>query len=457
MQDKVRSHFVTGLYFLCLISVYCWPLWWNGWPLVFNDTASYLNTADLGTAYAYQSPGYGLFLHLVLRVAHVPEIIPIAQATIVILALWHLGHALNCSRPKRFLVVLLFGLITPIPLMCSMILPDALFFAGATSLLGLILKSRNWKKIGPLSIVMLAMNVHLATGILFIAMLLLSHRLLRIVRRDHRLTHRTGQLIASLALLFVSTQFCLQALYPRGHVTIWPIHLTAQLIDNNGPLIQELDTACQKHSYSLCPHLETIRGSSADNFLWNEKQPLKTTFGNWTSTPSDWAEIIWQTIINHPREMMAWFFERWRFQLFTYQVASEYGRFSWDKNVIESINNVFGEQELNRWANSRQEDRWFYPLPSNLDRVYTYSGYLSHLAPILLWLLWRHDKRRPLATVLFLIVLTNAMIMGTASYPHARYQMRIHYLPLIVLALATAERASSTLLPSVRNKSSKGS
>ena len=459
MPDNWRYRLKTTIFLLCLAALYCWPVWWNHWPIIFNDTASYLDTARVGTIYSYQSPGYGLFLRVCLLVWHSPYAIVLAQAIIMVASLWMVARALNVSYRRGLLLIALFGVITPLPLVASIILPDSIFFSGFLSLLALIINPESRHRSFLLTVTVLATATHIATGLLFLFILLISGRLLTRIRPQNQITRHTRILTIELLLFFAASQVILLLLFPHKPVSILPIHVTAQLIDDNGPAITELKENCASENYSLCPYLQEITGVNSDYFLWNESQPFRQHFGQWSYTPADWPRLIWRTVSRHPQETLNWLLRRWQYQFFTYRIGYEYAHIGWDANVPDSLRQSFGDSAVASWQHSRQEADWFSPMPQPWPIAYDLTALLAHLSPLLLWLWWRRDARRPLALVVLLAVLINALIMGTASHPQNRYQLRIHYAPLVLLVFAWgASRTStppSTPLPSDRYKSSK--
>ena len=412
-------------------------MWWNGWPLVFNDTGSYLETARTGVNFIQQSPGYGMFLHLLLRIWHRPEIIALAQATLVVVSLWHLGRVIGTPRRRLVVIMAAIAVATPIPLLCAMLLPDAIFLAGTACLFALIIRRQPVQLIGPIVIVSLAMTVHYATAPLYLVILLVSLTVLYLSPRQSEVKKATRRLIYILAAIFFSTQFALRVLYPRPHIPVWSTNVVAQLVDENGLIIDELKDTCDEVQYSLCPHIQLISGTTADHFLWRSDQALQQ-FGGWDHVPADWQRLIFATVKHHPEQTIRWIFDRWQEQFFTFQIGYEFSFFSWDHTLSKSIENSFGRQSAQAQLSSKQEQQWFNPMPKPWPQVYDTVAVASVLAPLLLWLLWRRDKQRHLAVVLLTALLVNALIMGTVSHPQNRYQFRLLYLPLVILVFSAA-------------------
>jgi hypothetical protein len=438
------SYLKTGIVFLWLIVLYSWPMWWNGWPLVFNDTASYLETARTGGAFLQQSPGYGLFIHVLLLLWNAPQMIALAQTALVIIALWHLGRTVGTPRRCLTLTLILLGIVTPLPLICVMLLPDALFVAGAAALISLLLHPRPATPWGPIALVSLAMSVHYATAILFIVILLISQLVLRLTPKDSHIKNTTRGFITILVVIYVATLLSLRLLYPRPRVPAWSTNMVAQLVDDNGPATDELRDYCGQVDYSLCPYQALIADTTADKFLWQSGQALES-LGGWADPPSDWRPLIFATIRHNPQKMMGWIAQRWHEQFFAVQVAYEFGQTSWDKNVTDSIAASFGSSAAKVQLSTKQEQSWFNLMPQPWPTVYDITAVISIIAPLLLWLFWRNDGRRHLGVVLLIALLTNALLMGTLSHPHNRYQLRLLFLPLATLLFAV-----STPLPNGR-------
>ncbi len=284
-----------------------WVAFYNGYPLVFSDTGTYLGQA-LQRYMGWDRPVFYSFLLLSLHWSITLWAVPLAQGGIIAWLVWLTLRCLGAPGPGRFAAVMLFlAVATALPWFVSWIIPD--IFTGAV-VLGLWLLGAVPERLGRwekpvLALVMTgAITVHqshvpLAAGlvIVLVAGRLMLHR--RFAGRWRDIAWLAAPVLAAAAALVLVNlaAFGRPSLSPGGANFL----LARMLYD--GPAAATLVEACPEMGWRLCAYLAELppasnRFPSSDHFLWSPESPF------WRmGHPRDYAreagEIVAETLRRH--------------------------------------------------------------------------------------------------------------------------------------------------------------
>jgi hypothetical protein len=449
-----------------LLAVPClvWPALWNGYPIVFADTGTYLSQA-MHRYLGWDRPVfYSLFiwpLHLGLTTW--PVIL--VQSGVAVLVLDQTRRAFGLTVGWLLGLTLFLAVATWLPWTVSELMPD-LFTPLLILLLGRLVCPgsgpglRDRMAITALAAFMIATqqsSVLLALGML--AVMVPARRFTAAgwvagpgapwvagpgVRRDCWVAVLTPLLapgLAIVALVLVNTVgFGRVSVSPYGNMFV----LARVIYDGPGMTVLRRD--CPSQGWRLCPYLGRFP-ATADEFLWDEASPVMLAGGH-KAVSADADAIIWEAVVAQPGELLAATWRNTVEQLTRF--ASGDGLESWNAQVAPWIEQDFPGEERAAFNDARQQSGALaVPCPlATLHRVTALAGIAAAL--LLLPLAWR--RRHVAAWFLALALLAlplSAAITGGLSTPHDRYQSRIVWLPaamafLSVPALLGRRQCAST-------------
>lgn len=249
----------------------CWPAFYNGYPLLYDDSASYLDTIDPRKAIWARPVFYTLFLrpfhlHTWLWPATFVQSLILAHLIYVVARV-----TLDRLTPEGYLLLMFVPALTMLPWLTSMIMPHA--FTGVV-VLGLFLLGFAADRLGPFEkwyVALLtagAITTHmshlgLAVGVLFTILVLRAW-----LRPDGRPRRASAAILAFPVAAALLAQVAVNS-YVRGTFSIapaTPIFLLARFIAD-GPAVRYLHDACPERKFILCAYLDELP-SHADAFLW---------------------------------------------------------------------------------------------------------------------------------------------------------------------------------------------
>ncbi|MFM2150324.1 MAG: hypothetical protein RLZZ187_2630 [Pseudomonadota bacterium] len=431
-----------------------WPAAFNGYPLVFIDSVSYLNHTTLPETPWDKTQAYGPFLHLVhWQVSLWPAVL--AQGLMASHLIWLAQRMVRgtATRAAHLLVCGALAALSAAPWFLATLMPDALtaLVPLALILLGFGRLSRTetaWVAlVGALAIA--AHLSHLPTAAAMVALTVLLARRPGPVLR--------AALPLGLALAFLATS----NLLAFGRATLSPhgsVFLLARLQDD-GPAAAVIRARCtsspQGAGWHLCAFADRLPMDS-DTFLWDGTSPLNR---NADGSPrpmggvagaAEAREIIAATLREYPGAVAGAMLRNAITQLLKPRVGDTLGNEHLALSARIPIARSFPSGELAAFDAGLQMQGALQARAAPL---------LAPHIPVLLlslsgalWLLWRALRARdtPRAALLagaLLALLANAAATGALSKPHERYQARIVWLlPLAVMlgALPAARRDAAS-------------
>ncbi len=427
-----------------------WPAFWNGYPLVFADTGTYLGQTLLRYLGWDRPPFYSLFL--LATSGRASLFLPVAAQAL--LTAWLLGIVLRVQGLAGNGVPLLaaaagLALLTGLPWFVAQLMPD--LFAGLLVLAFWLIGFR-WRmlrraeRLALPALATLAIAVHQSHLPLAFGLAVLGTAL-RLLGDGGAAARRVAPrlllppLVAALGFLAVNAVgHGRLGLSPFG-----PVFFAARLIDD-GPGMAHLRAACAADParYRICPHLDRF-GPHHNAFLWSADSPLAGPLGG----PKAWAPearaIIVATLREAPvavgRSMAANTLRQLRL------LRTGDGLEAWpDVPGPGPLIARFFPAERPAFEAARQqrglleaEARGFAPLHAALG--------LGGLAALALLLVLRRPAmglpERALAGLVLAAAIGNAAVTGALSVPTDRYQARLAWLFVLAPGLALAGAAVS--------------
>ena len=435
--------------FLISAALLAWPALLNGYPLVFDDTGTYLSQAVHGYLGWDRPIFYSAFL-LPLHMTVTTWPVVAAQSLLAVHTLYLFVRALLPARTLWWLVPTsgAIAAATALPWFAAELMPDVFTPLLVLALAMLVLLPERLSRreqvwlIGFAAFMIAAQqsNVPLSLGLLL--MLLLFRRWLGAVSRlGARGVMRTlaPPVLALVALVAMNVAaFRRVSPSPFGNV-----FLLARVI-YDGPGMRVLRQDCPAAGWRLCPDLPEFPATS-DAFLWSPASPVVRAGGH-KAVSADANAIIIAALRAEPgAELKAWLRNGWT-QLTEFSTGD--GLHPCIVTVAPWIARDFPRFEQAAYAASRQS-RGVLWVPWGLRRLHRLVAIagVAGCGGVLLAGLRRRHVAAGFAAAVLLAIAGNALIAGGLSTPHDRYGSRVMLLAPIVAAVGIAALAADPRLP----------
>jgi hypothetical protein len=456
-----------------------WPAVWNGYPIVFADTGTYLAQAIHRYAGWDRPVFYSMFI-LPLHATVTLWPVVVVQAVLAAWILWLVCQALlpHFSRAAFVGGTALLAVATWLPWMVSELMPDVF-----TPLLILVVCLLTWapERLSPRERVGLAglaafMIASQQSSLLLVCALLAVLGLLHHRRgapssashhrrtlhhaigqapgdhdngavgrggRAEDLRHRTRWVLIILPPALALLALCSINFAAHGRFAVSPfgnIFLLARVI-YDGPGMAVLRRDCPTAAWRLCPLLGVFPPTS-DEFLWQQDSPLNQAGGP-KAVSQDADSIIRAALIADPAGEARAAVSNTLEQLGRF--ASGDGLSPWPAQVTAEIIRDFPAREAASYASARQQ-AGALSVPPVLVHLHAAVAVTGVVACLLL-LPVAFVRRAPCTGFLVAVLITlpiSAAITGALSTPHDRYQSRITWLPPFVAVISLASLCRRT-------------
>jgi hypothetical protein len=423
----------------------CWPALWNGYPLLYPDSISYVDDGrgvlqallHRGTGFAgMRSEMYSLGIYLV-HWKRSPWPVVGMQALIVAWVVWLVVRALLPRRPVLAYLAIIVALagLTSVSWYVCVVMPDVL---GAVAYLGMYLlvfapetlgRGERW---GVMALIWWGLTAHpthlmLAVGLAGMLGLLLAVRWPAMRGRGRALA-----VVGALAVLAAGAQMALHwRLYGKATLSgNRPPYLMARVVAD-GPGTWYLRAHCGTLGWAICAQVDNLPDND-DAFLWGDH-------GVWPSADAATQQrllaeempLVKAAVIAYPRAQFDRSMANFRSQL------NDFGVDDFDNNewMEASIGQVFpgAEGPYSRTREKRDALRtngW-----TRLQRraMWVSLAMLAGLLPVL----WRRVGVQGLMAIVLPVVVANALLTAVLSSNDSRYQARVVWLvPMAAFVLA---------------------
>jgi hypothetical protein len=418
-----------------------WPALWNGYPIVFADTGTYLSQAIHRYAGWDRPVFYSLFM-LPLHATVTVWPVVVAQALLTVWVLWLVCRALLpwvCGIAFVAGVAVLSA-FTWLPWIVCELMPD-LF----TPLLILVVCLLAWvqdrlsRREQMVLVGMAAFMIASQQSSLPLAFALLAIVFgLRCVAAPHPGTRQKTRTVrwrlVVLPPALAVMGLCTVNLAAHGRFAISPfgnIFLLARVI-YDGPGMAILRRDCPTAHWRLCPFLDAFPPTS-DDFLWTPDSPLNRAGGP-KLVSQDADAIIQAALFTDPLgEAHAVLSNTWA-QLGRFDSGD--GLEAWPMQVSPTIAHDFPPRERMAYSMARQQIGQL-SVPRLLAEIH-WTAAIGGVVVSALLLPLAFKRRSACAGFLLCVLLAlpfSAAITGGLSAPHDRYQARIMWLPSFVAAV----------------------
>jgi hypothetical protein len=292
-SPRLQTIFLLLLSSLCLLGA----AMYNGYPLIYSDTSTYIESG-----FALDTPldrpiTYGLLLRMFSLNGVSLWFVAFAQSLILIIPLYlSVRHFSASSKPASltFFIVLTLSMATGLSWVASLILPDIFTPVCLLCMILLIFAPLrlSWKIL--LYIILLLCTAshvsHVVINILFVAAisLFLFYR-----KRKKRALFTNKFQIPAILLISLAAFFTMGSAIGKSRHVFMMGHLL-----ESGILDAYLDDNCGKENPKLCDVRSSLP-NDAGSFLWNshgDSALLKS--GGWIESKKEYDRIIFGTLKN---------------------------------------------------------------------------------------------------------------------------------------------------------------
>ena len=424
------------------------PAFYNGYPLVYSDTGSYIQSGMDLVIPEHRTIMYGLFIRF-FSFNFSLWLVVFAQSLIVSYVLWHITRVINKTISKRlFLIGLaLLSWFTGLGWYTSQIMPDIFTVTAIGTLLLLALKKdyKIYQKVIFSLLLVFSINAHFSNyliSILTVLGLFVITRTKFIPKAKKELSFLLPTIIVTLSILTGSLiNYSVGSTFKINQGS--HVFLMGKMLDS-GVLKSFLDDECKNDNYVLCHCKDSLPVTSRE-LLWNPNSPLYQN-GGWTGSEKPFNDILFD-IFTSPKHLALFTYNSILSsvtQLFQNDVGS--GLVSnWYKDPTSppyaQIEKHF-PFELNQYKQSRQNGNLW---DQGLD--FTFINYINNMflvisAGLLFYIFTFKNKRKSIDIHTQLIIFTfllgivvNAIVVGSLANVYDRLQSRISWTLIFCMML----------------------
>jgi hypothetical protein len=290
--------------FILALLIAMWPMFYNGFPVVYDDTGVYLGSP--GDLYPPFPHFYTAFVFL-LRSAGSLYLVVAVQAllTVYTLTIATAKLALRPVSAATIVPILLLLLVTQLPWLVSTIMPDFLLGLGVAALLTLCLRFRDLAFADRTLLFAVATGAAVSATANALVMIPFVFLILIAVRMFDGRADRKGVLFAAAFVTF-ATALPIAANTIIFHRTTYAIGSSARLFSkfvDKRIAVPYLEQECGRTHYVACDFLPQMRGiTEGEGFLW---AGLADESGAWFDRSGDFARLNRRIIAERPGTVAA--------------------------------------------------------------------------------------------------------------------------------------------------------
>lgn len=430
-----------------------WPAVWNGWPLVFSDTADYLWIWTTPGLRGIRPPAYGWLIGP-LHLGRTLWPVIAAQALLTAWLLWLALRRAGLGTGWMLLgITAVLAIATGAPWFTSWVMADALSAPMVLAAVLLALGGLGRIEVVAVWLVLTATAAVHLTHLPTLAAIIAVLAAVRVSIRDIGVTW-SGLAAATLALVAAPLFNLLANGLSTGTATLAfgsSLFLGARLV-GDGLMQAYLAAHCPDPAWTLCADIAALPRDS-DEFLWSPDSVVWRD-RDFFRLEDELAALNPRVIAAHLREFVLNGLSRALDQLVTARVGTDLSvRVNEDQQllvrvVIPRFVDALGPAAGRALDAARQTNEEIArALPARI------AGPVSLLAApaIALWFTFDRDARRSPVAMLALAVgaaaLANAFVVGLGGAVHDRYAARLMWLFPLVLAMLVARRLSRRAPP----------
>lgn len=425
------------LYSCCLALFFCIPAFYNGFPLLFPDSSTYINSGFINKVSGSRPWFYSGFIRHV-SLFETLWLVVFGQGLLIAGVIYLMFKEFYKGANKEKLYVfysLIVGATTAVSFHVSRLMPD--IFTPIVILLFILLlleKHLNWKeRIFAVLLFIIASGMHNAHLVMTVGMILVLFfgSLFKSLRAEYKLLGITKKRVGLLLLWIVCT-----------HLSVCTVHysMSGKFVATKGGsifLFARLYDFGIAQAY-LKEHCgEDLEGKICENqkkifysgtFLWHKDSYLNKN-GGWTAENEAYFGELTKKILTTPKYLKSFLIhsvEATFMQLFKFEYSPIAPNIKWVTKAVESYYPMYlpaadGSLQMKNVYNKNYVDF------NNI--VQQFVLFISVL--LILFLFWSSNvskEQKALTLLLLFALLINAFIAAATSGAYDRYQSRVNWL-----------------------------
>ena len=431
-----RLHVIRAL--LIRAAAVCALLWvaiFNGYAIIFSDTASYLLTGlTFIPHWPFRSPGYSVFTKLTSLGISAWLVIGV-QAIIVAYVLdktceYLLGNERRYREISLLASVSVLAALTSLPWLVSQLMPDV--FAGIVFLSSFLLafddQLPSKSRISLAAILMVSTGVH--TSLLPIAALFVSLLIIiKLVARLRRAATLRGAVLASLIVPLVGAGLSTATLNYRMHLGFkfspsGQIFMLSRLFAD-GLATDFLRENCPQQPFIACRYLSQLPRTQTE-FLF-ENHPL---LWEMIEHPDEMDEIVHGTLATHKLRFLTSSIKETFLQFVAFRTGDEvrsYHAKEWNRAAVAQV----FPRDFQAFLNSKETRGQLLPLANAAAAIDTFAFWLSVVISLAFSWIKSMGRLNRFFYSAMAFLLINAAVCATFSGVFDRYQSRVGWLAAV--------------------------
>ncbi len=432
---------------LCLLS----GAIWNGYPIVYSDTSSYIVSGFHLETLIDRPITYGLFIRVCSLNGWSLWTVVIAQSMLLAYVSGLLLRSFGIRNSwSRSLIIGSAAIVTGLPFVCGQIITDVFTPILVITLFLLLFINGLPRRTRTLlfGIFLLTFAMHMSHVSITVLLLLIALVLSRLRRRTGQ-TLKGWRTVVTILLLSVAGTLVMGVSLAKSKYSFYAAHLAEV-----GVLQRYLQEHCATEHYQLCDRLGSIP-QSADAFLWADDSPLKVyqsrkemevELGRIVAGSLKEPSLVWMQVTSALKATVE--------QLARFGVGDGNGAFGEGTLLHERVA-LFIPSEVKAFDSTRQMDGDEFRGPMLLlNGFYSIVMVLSLLSLGASWLFFRQQVRSTpylVSAIIFLIsaIIVNAAINASLVMVADRFGTKLAWLaPFLAIA-------SFTVIMDLRRQTSK--
>jgi hypothetical protein len=413
----------------------CGLLWvavFNGYPIVFSDSGSYLLTGDMLVAlWPFRSPGYSVFTRFASLGISGWFVVGL-QAILVVYVLdqtcaYLLGDERRFHGICMLASVCILAVLTSLPWLVSQLMPDV--FAGIVFLSSFLLAFNDQLRLARrtlLAAILLISSAAHASLLPIAAVFVSALIVVRLVRRPHGPPAVRKAVLVSLFVPLIASGLSTATLNYRMHLG-FKVSPSGQLfvmsrLFADGLAADFLRDNCPKLPFLACRYLSDLPRTQTE-FLFGDSPLL----GELTGHPQEMDEIVRGTLASYKLRFLASSAKETILQLAAIRTGDEVRSFNAKEWNINALGQVF-PGDCRAFFRSKQSRGLLLPLANTAAAIHTAIFWLS-LASCFTFACTKSRRRLNhffFSAMAFLLI--NAAVCATFSGVFDRYQSRVAWL-----------------------------
>jgi hypothetical protein len=429
-----KNRTCTAIYIFIGSFILMLPAFYNGFPIVYSDTSTYIASGMQLEAPFDRPITYGLFLRLFsLNGTSLWFVIWVQAALLAILIFSAIKQLCMTKLYRRLslLVILFLTFCSGLAWTVCQLMPD--IFSSVAVLCVCLILLFEWSilsKICLYTLFLVSVAMHISHILMFVAILGVVFIFAKYTKRIFNKDIKQKRILILAALAVGSALSMGSATSKSRHV-----FFMGAMVEH-GILKQFLDENCTENHYKFCQYKDSLP-ELAFQFIWEPQSPFYK-MGGWKETKSEFNSIIYSTLTRpkyiglHIKASLVATFD----QLLRFKVGDGNGSFLAGTQLNDRVANYFPSDHQN-YVNSKQNQQALSIIPA-FNIWFTFIFALSSIF-LLLVLLTNRASMQPFQSFFFIIIIAiilNAWTCGTFANAIDRMGAKIVWLiPFVAIIL----------------------